>query len=269
MNNKINLNNYMNKNIILLVTVLGVVLSSCFKQYNNDDTYRNGWSLEWEDDFDDQYDQSAWSKISRGKHHMYRYMSDSSALYVLDDGNLILKGIANPNDEKNLPFLTSGIIREGVKANETKRIEARVRINSQVGASPYISLVPDTGEENILIDIIDQYGSDQFVYQSVTSEYTTTQGMPDNPPSSALVSVNPMEYHIYAVEKYPDSIVFFVDGTRTKKYPRIPTEIPGQFPFNDMDLNLLIGLRLSKDTDPSVLPAEVYVDWVRYYEPNL
>ena len=259
----------MNKNIILLVTVLGVVLSSCFKQYNNDDTYRNGWSLEWEDALDDQHAKSARSKISRGKHHMYRYMSDSSALYILDDGNLILKGIANPKDEKNLPFLTSGIIREGVKANETKRIEARVRINSQVGASPYISLVPDTGEENILIDIIDQYGSDQFVYQSVTSEYTTTQGMPDNPPSSALVSVNPMEYHIYAVEKYPDSIVFFVDGTRTKKYPRIPTEIPGQFPFNDMDLNLLIGLRLSKDTDPSVLPAEVYVDWVRYYEPNL
>ena len=79
----------MNKNIILLVIVLGVVLSSCFQQYNNDDTYRNGWSLECEDNFDEQLDQSAWSKIPRGKHHMYRYMSDSSALYILDDGNLI------------------------------------------------------------------------------------------------------------------------------------------------------------------------------------
>ena len=258
----------MNKNIILLITLLGVILSSCFQQYNNDDTYRKGWSLEWEDNFDDQLDQSTWSKISRDKQHMYRYMSDSSALYILDDGNLILKGIANPSDDKSLLFLTSGIIREGVKANETKRIEARIRINAKVGASPYISLVPDTGEENIMIDIIDQYGDDKFIYQSVTSEYTTTQGMPDNPPSSALVGVNPMEYHIYGVEKYPDSVVFFVDGMRTKKYPRIPTEIPGQFPFNDMDLKLLIGLRLSKDTDPSVLPAEVYIDWVRYYEPN-
>lgn len=259
----------MNKNITLLIILLGIVLSSCFKQYNNDDYYRKGWSLEWEDNFDDQLDQSSWSKITRGKQHMYRYMSDSSALYNIEEGNLILKGIANPAEDKNLPFLTGGIIREGVKANETKRIEARVRINSQLGASPYISLVPISGEDNILIDIIDQYGIDQFVYQSVTSEYTTTQGMPDNPPSSALVSVNPMEYHIYGVEKYPDSVVFFVDGTRTKKYPRIPTDIPGQFPFDDIDLNLLIGLRLSKDTDPSVLPVEVYIDWVRYYEPKI
>ena len=257
----------MNKSIIIIL--LGAILSSCFQQYNNgDDTYRKGWSLEWEENFDNQLDQSAWSKISRGKEHMYRYMSDSSALYILEDGNLTLKGIVNPLNEKNIPFLTGGIFREGIKANETKRIEARVRVNSKVGASPYISLVPDTYEENIVIDVIEQYGDDKFVYQSVTSEYTTTQGMPDNPPSSALVGVNPLEYHIYGVEKYPDSIVFFVDGTRTKKYPRIPTDIHGQFPFNDMDMNLLIGLRLNKDTDPSLLPAEVYIDWVRYYEPK-
>ena len=259
----------MNKNIILLTMLLGAILSSCFQQYNNDDTYRKGWSLQWEDNFDKQLDESVWSKISRDKQHMYRYMSDSSVLYMLQDGNLILKGIVNPSGDKKLTFLTGGITREGVKANETKRIEARVRINAKVGASPYISLAPDSGEDNILIDIINQYGNDKFIYHSVSSEYTTTHGMPDNPPSSALVGVNPLQYHIYGVEKYPDSIVFFVDGTRTKKYPRIPTEIPGQFPFNDMDMNLQIGLRLNQDTDSSVLPAEVYIDWVRYYEPKI
>ena len=258
----------MNKKTTFLIILLGAIFSSCFQQYDKDDTYREGWSLEWEDNFDKQLDQTAWSKISRDKQHNYRYMSDSSALYIIEDGNLLLKGIVNPSDEKDLPFLTGGIIREGVKANEAKRIEARVRINAKVGASAYISLVPDTGEDNILIDIIDQYGNDKFVYQSVTSEYTTTQGMPDNPPSSALVGVNPLEYHIYGVEKYPDSIVFFVDGTRTKKYPRIPTEIPGQFPFDDLDMDLYIGLRLNHDTDPSALPAEVHIDWVRYYAPE-
>jgi beta-glucanase (GH16 family) len=92
--------------------------------------------------------------------------------------------------------------------------------------------------------------------------------MPDNPPSSALVGVNPIEYHIYGVEKYPDSVVFYVDGTRTKKYPRIPTKIPGQFPFNDLDFDLYIGLRLDKDTDHAGLPVDFYIDWVRFYEPN-
>ena len=92
--------------------------------------------------------------------------------------------------------------------------------------------------------------------------------MPDNPPSSALIGVDPTKYHIYGVEKYADSVVFFVDGTRTKKYPRIPTEIPGQFPFDDNDLDIFIGVRLNQDTDTALLPAEMFIDWVRYYEPE-
>lgn len=258
----------MKKSIILLTILLGVLLSSCFQQYNNDDVYRKGWSLEWEDNFDKELDETVWSKTSRGNQHMNRYMSDSSALYNFDDGNLILKGIANPSDDVKLPFLTGGITKEGVKANEIKRIEARMRVNGIEGATPYLSLLPANGDNNISVDFIQQYGTDQFVYQSVSSEYTTTHGMADNPPSIALVGVNPFEYHIYGVEKYPDSIVFYVDGTRTKKYPRIPTEIPGQFPFDDLDMDLYIGLRLNHDTEPTALPAEVHLDWVRYYAPE-
>lgn len=259
----------MKKNIVLFIMLIVFTLTSCFNQNNDDDKYRKGWMLEWEDNFDEQLDLSLWSKTARGKQHMYRYMSDSAALYVVEEGNLILKGIDNPADDDNLPFLTSGIKREGVKANEIKRIEARVRVSATADATPFISLLPaNSDDDNIVIDIVEQYGNDEFVYQSITSEYTTTYGMPDNPPSSSLIGVNPTQYHIYGVEKYPDSIVFYVDGTRTRKYPRIPTEIPGQFPFDDTDLNLVIGLRLNKNTDPSVLPAEMHIDWVRYYEPK-
>ena len=93
--------------------------------------------------------------------------------------------------------------------------------------------------------------------------------MPDNPPSSALVGVNPSQFHTYGVESYPDSIVFFVDNNRTKKYPKILTDIPGQFPFNEVDLDLFIGIRLNKDTEVSELPADLFIDWVRYYEPEI
>jgi hypothetical protein len=91
--------------------------------------------------------------------------------------------------------------------------------------------------------------------------------MPDNPPSSALVGVNPNLYQIYSVEKYPDSVVFFVNDIRTKKYPRILTDMPGQFPFDDQDFDLFLGIRLNKDTDPAGLPADLLIDWVRVYEP--
>ena len=258
----------MRKYLTIIVIFATAILSSCFQQYNEDDTYRKGWTLVWEDDFNKLPDESVWSKTPRGKQHMYRYMSDNVALYELRDGNIVLKGMMDPEGDKKLPFLTGGINIDAFKADETKRVEVRARINPTSGVTPYITLVPNNGAENIVIDITEQYGTDKFIYQSVSSEYTTTEGMPDNPPSSALVSVNPSEYHIYGVEKYPDSLVFYVDGSRTKKYPRIPTDIPGQFPYNDLDFDLFIGLRLNKDTDPAGLPADFYIDWVRFYEPT-
>lgn len=70
------------------------------------------------------------------------------------------------------------------------------------------------------------------------------------------------------MERYPDSLVFFVDDIRTKNYPRILTDIPGQFPFDDIDLDLFIGIQLYSDADPEELPADMFIDWVRYYEPE-
>lgn len=256
--------------ITLLTLALGLILTSCFNSTNDEDEkFRRGWELTWEDNFDKELNAAEWSKIPIGKQHRYRYMSPDDALYVLQDGNLVLRGLANQQGDEELPFLTGGITRSGVKANEIKRIEVRMKINPTPGATPYISLIPANSEENISIDIMQQYGSDEFIYQSISSEYTTTHGMPDNPPSSALVKVNPIQYHVYGVENYPDSLVFYVNGTRTKKYPKIPTDIPGQFPFNELDLNLLIGLRLNKDTNTDNLPADVFIDWVRYYEPEV
>lgn len=259
----------MTRNTILVVVLaLMAGLVACTGQKNDPEKFRKGWTLAWEDDFDGETGLTAWSKVSRGKKHMNRYMSNNDALYVLEDGLLVLRGVGNAVDDAEIPFLTGGITRQGIKQNRVNRIEVRARMNPVAGAVPFITLQPSDGTENIAIDIMERYGYDEFIYQSVSSEYTTTQGMPDNPPSSALVGVNPNQYHIYGVETYPDSVVFFVDGSRTKKYPRILTDIPGQFPFNNLDFDLFIGIRLNKDTDPAELPADMFIDWVRYYEPE-
>lgn len=256
--------------ILVMVLVLVAGLVACTGQGNKEDKSRKGWTLTWEDDFNGEADLSSWSKISRGKLPMNRYMSDNDALYVLVDGNLVLRSMNNTADSAEIPFLTGGITREGVKKNSVKRIEVRARLDNPVaGAVPFISLLPSDGTKNIAIDIMERYGLDDFIYQSVTSEYTTTQGMPDNPPSSALVAVKPGQYHVYGVETYQDSVVFFVDNHRTKKYPRILTYIPGQFPFNELDFDLFIGVRLGKDTDAEILPADMHIDWVRYYDPEV
>lgn len=258
----------MKRNWILILIILSTgLLTSCFQDSKkNNGSYRKGWTLIWEENFDESISETAWTKIPRGTLHSYRYMSDSAALYNTLNGSLVLSAISNPNEDPKLPFLTGGINRNAISSGEIRRIEVRARITPTPGVTPYVSLVPSDGTESIGIDIVEQYGTDDFIYQSISSEYTTTHGMADNPPSTTLIGVNPYDYHTFGVEKYPDSIVFIVNNLRTKKYPRIPTEIPGQFPFDDYDLELLIGLRINKDTDPELLPVNFEIDWVRYYE---
>ena len=72
------------------------------------------------------------------------------------------------------------------------------------------------------------------------------------------------------MEKYPDSLVFFVNNKRTFAYPRIETDKVGQYPFSDHDFYLLIDMQLGGKwvgkVDPADLPVEMHIDWVRFYE---
>lgn len=255
---------------LAVAAILIIGTAACNKQKkSSSNAAKKGWTLVWEDDFDKSMDETIWSKMPAGKKNMNRYMNDNDGLFIFQDGNLILRGVKNSTPTDDMPFLTGGITTEGKKTLAAhSRIEVRARMNPVAGTTPYITLLPVTKDENISIDVMERYGIDEFIYQSVSSEYTTTGGMPDNPASSALVGVNPNQYHVYGVERYADSVVFFVNDLRTKKYPRILTEMPGQFPFSDQEYELFIGLRLNKDTEPDSLPVDLFIDWVRYYEPD-
>lgn len=262
----------MKKTTLLLLTfaLFSGIISCTGQKEETDEKFRKGWELVWEDDFDEGLNGDEWSKIPKGKQHMNRYASKHDALYLSQEGNLVLRAVPNSVPNDTMPFLTGGITREGMKSGKVSRIEVKVRVNPAEGATHYLSLLPvDQSENHISIDFMEHYGMDEFVYQSVTSEYTTSQGMAENPPSSSLVGVNPVEYRIYGVEKYPDSLVFFVDDIRTRKYPRVLTDMAGQYPYDERDFNLFLGIRLNKDTDPEQLPADMLIDWVRIYEPKV
>lgn len=243
------------------------MISCTGQKKEEDEVFRRGWELAWEDNFDEGLNASEWSKVSKGKLHMNRYASAHEALYPSHEGSLVLRALSNSVANDTMPFLTGGIHRPGIKAGVIARIEVKARVNSAEGATHFLSLLPTDPTQNFSVDIMEHYGVDEFVYQSVSSDYTTKEGMADNPPSSSLVGINPEKFHIYTVEKYPDSLVFFMDDTRTRKYPRILTDMQGQYPFNDQDLELFMGVRLNKDTDPEQLPADLLIDWVRVYVP--
>ncbi len=258
--------------IILPAFLLAVV--SCKQTKTESDDGK--WSLVWEDDFKGkEIDTTKWAKIPRGKSDWNNYMSDYDELYAVRDGNLVLRGIQNtvlPND--TAPFLTGGVYTKGKQTFGFGRLEIRAKLNPARGAWPAFWMLPQEGEwpDGGEIDIMERLNYDKLIYQTVHSRYTQTDSLRLNPPASTIVGINPDNYIVYALEKYPDSLVFYVNDLRTKNYPRIATEHEGQFPFADQEFYLLLDMQLGGSWVGSVstaeLPVELLIDWVRYYEPK-
>lgn len=259
--------------LIILPALLLVVVSCNQTKTESDD---GKWTLVWEDDFKGkEIDTTKWAKIPRGKSDWNNYMSDYDELYAVKDGNLVLRGIQNnvlPND--TAPFITGGVYTKDKQTFGFGRLEIRAKLNPTKGAWPAFWMLPEEGKwpDGGEIDIMERLSHDKLIYQTVHSRYTQTDSLRLNPPASTIVGVNPDNYIVYALEKYPDSLVFYVNDLRTKNYPRVMTEHEGQFPFADQEFYLLLDMQLGGSwvgaVNPAELPVEMLIDWVRYYEPK-
>ena len=232
------------------------------------------WRLVWEENFDqpESFDPAVWSKIPRGKADWNNYMSDFDSCYAMRDGNLILRGLVNyslPND--TAPYITGGVYSKGKKGFENGRLEIKAKLQGATGAWPAIWLLPENGKWPLggEIDIMERLNNDTLAYQTVHSHYTYDLGFDQNPPHGGIGPINRDDYNVYSVEMYPDSLCFFINDYHTLTYPRIETDQEGQYPFCQ-PFYLLIDMQLGGawvgSVDPSDLPVEMQVDWVRFYQ---
>ena len=123
---------------------------------------------------------------------------------------------------------------------------------------------PEGGE----IDIMERLNYDSVAYQTVHSNYTWELGI-DDPKHGTTAAIDPDGYNVYAVDKHRESLVFFINWKHSLTYPRIKTGKEGQFPFSEREFYLLLDMQLGGnwvgEVDPGTLPAEMYIDWVRFY----
>lgn len=265
----------MRKIFLLLIAPIILLTATQCKQ-GEKESNDGKWKLVWEDDFKGKdIDETKWARIPRGQSDWNNYMSDHDDLYEVKDGQLILRGIQNtiePND--TAPFLTGGVYTKDKKNFGLGRLEIKAKLNPAKGAWPAFWMLPvDTkwplGGE---IDIMERLSHDRMIYQTIHTQYTLKHGIKDNPPSSTVVGINPDKFNVYAIEKYPDSLVFYINDTKTKNYPRIDTDIEEQFPFADHDFYLLLDMQLGGSwvgaVNPDELPVEMMIDWVKFYELN-
>ncbi|THV58870.1 glycoside hydrolase family 16 protein [Flagellimonas alvinocaridis] len=251
--------------IVLLMACVALSWSEWTPQENAPD---------WVENFDGSngLDTTRWSKIPRGGADWNRRMSDYDSCYALRDGKLVLRGINNtsvPSDTAK--YLTGGVYTKDKVGFGLGRLEIRAKLNSATGAWPAFWMLgqgkkyPGGGE----IDIMEHLNHDDMVYQTVHSTYTIDLKIKDNPKHYGTASINKDGFNIYAVEKYQDSVVFYVNHKRTFGYPRIETDKPEQFPYADGDHYLLLDMQLGGSwvgkVDASELPVEMEIDWVRFY----
>ncbi len=251
---------------LLFVVVMANVVLACQPP--------SGWQLVWEEQFDtdDQIDWSVWSKIPRGRSEWNMCMSDYDSLYDVKNGNLILRGVVNPGlPGDTMRYITGGIYTKGKKGFYRGKIEISVKFQDAKGAWPALWLLPFDNTQwphGGELDIVERLNYDSVVYQTVHSNYIDRLGQKE-PDVDAVSPIRYGDYNTYGVELYADSVVFTLNGERTFCYPRIETELEGQFPF-DRPYYLLMDMQLGGnwvgEVNSKDLPVEMHVDWVRFYE---
>ena len=234
------------------------------------------YALVWHDEFDSKVlDTAVWSKIPRGKSNWAVHMSKDESLYALEKGDLVLRGMVNNDNKKDTAtFLTGGVWSKEKKHFGLGRIEVRAKFDVAQGYWPAIWMLPWTnhtlnwpyGGE---IDIMEHFGYTPYVNHTVHSHYTHNLGR-RRPSQVAYPYYNAGQYNTYGVERFHDSLVFYVNGQRTFNYPRYRGGRNEQFPFDQHEFYMILDAQLGLDGSPSVdvaqLPVELRVDYVRYYE---
>ncbi len=257
---------------LLLSTFIILISVACSKNYYPNKPGEK-WKLAWEENFNgNTIDESSWTKIPRGRSDWNNFMSSYDSLYEVKNGNLILRGIKNSTQTNDTgTFITGGVYTKDKVNFGLGRLEIRAKLNGAKSAWPAFWMLPEKGNwpNGGEIDIMERLNFDNFVYQTVHSNYTFNLKIRE-PQPSGTAPINPNDYNIYAMEKHADSLVFFVNGKRNFAYPRIQTDKEGQFPYNDNDYYLLLDMQIGGSwVGPAVaddLPVEMYIDWVRFYK---
>lgn len=256
------------------------------------------WEIIWEDNFDSgtldtthwtkiglytserllnafpklKTDKNAWREITN---HWSSYMSAKNPEAVqFDEDNIVLRGIINKDTTgwDNRPYHTGGIWTRHKFAFQYGRVEIRAKIDPAYGAWPAIWMLPQMkiyeNQHNGELDIMERLNHDPYAYQTIHSHWNLNLKL-EKPQRFDTIRINPDAYNTYALEWYPEKLIFSVNGNTNFEYEKIPGGGTFQWPF-DQPFYLIVDQQLEgwpgKVTDPGELPIDMTIDWVRVYQ---
>jgi beta-glucanase (GH16 family) len=235
-----------------------------------------GWSLVFSDEFETPGapDPAKWGyELGYIRNNEKQYYTSRSENVRAEGGNLVIEGRREAH--QGFGYTSASINTRGRFELLYGRVEVRAKLPSGTGTWPAIWMLgtniaqvgwPTCGE----IDIMENVGFDplRIVGSVHTAAYNHTIGTQK---SSSLTIANPADdFHVYAMEWYPDRIDVFVDG---QKYFTFRNEGTGSrtWPF-DRPQYLLINLAIGgawggqRGIDDARFPHRYLVDYVRIYQ---
>jgi len=258
----------------LLLLLLLTLIASCQtkKESQSTGTKKLVWSEEF--DYTGLPDSTKWQYeeglIRNGEAQYYT----RARLKNTQVENGILTITAHKEDFEGSSYTSASINTKGLYEFTNGRIEVRAKLPEGRGTWPAIWTLgtnidkvdwPQCGE----IDIMEFVGFDSNkVYANVhTGDYNHAKGTGRG--GSITVEKPFADFHIYAVEWYPDSMNFYFDDEKyftciSKK------EGVGEWPFFEPQyllINMAIGGSWggTKGIDDSIFPVNYQIDYVRIY----
>ena len=234
----------------------------------------------WSDEFDKagKPDSEIWSYDiggnGWGNAELQNYTNDIKNA-VVKNGNLHIRAIKE-NVGSNV-YSSARLVTKNKKDILYGRIEVKAKLPRGVGTWPAIWMLgtdnyygntywPDNGE----IDIMEHVGYDQDVVHGNIHTKAFNHVIGTNKGSEIKVPDASGKFNVYAVNWYPDSLVFEINGAVYFKFENKKDYEWQEWPF-DKKQHLLLNLAIGgawggkNGVDDTIFPQEMIVDYVRVY----
>ena len=233
------------------------------------------WNLVWNDEFDGTtlntsnwvYDIGTGPNSDGWGNNELQYYTNRTQNVAVTGGNLEITALQESYGGRNY---TSGRIKTlGKQAWTYGKIEARIKLPTGQGIWPAFWMLgsnfpttdwPKCGE----IDIMEHVNTEGVTHGTIHWDYNGYQYY-----GGSSTTLDFTQYHIYTIEWNASSIKWFIDGAQFWE-ANIANSINGTDEFHKpffILLNLAIGGNWPGSPNSStILPAKMYVDYVRVYQ---
>lgn len=281
------------KNKIIFVFVLCTIFFGCkddvdrmYITHVKENVYE-GYQLVWSDDFlgNGLPSASSWGYEEgyRRNSELQDYQSDVSVVR-LDSGKLVLRAYENPHvgtnlwtgEPYNFEYSSASVITRDKVTFERGRIDISAKVPMGRGLWPSIRLLPATDEfsgQYAAIDLMEYVWGEAAEHNTITVALHTSQTENGSQEMSGSIESTSLasQFHLYSLVWTKKNIQLLFDDKVVYTCQKESDADVDSWPFNQpfyLAVSLAVGGTKGGNwgIDKSVFPAEMEIDYVRYYK---